>query len=96
MREPILRAVAMPPRIFWAPFLPAGINLAIQFPFMFMGMGIFEMNPLIFVFPIVIAHTFLIVYGAREPHLSAMIQAVGRVAGGSKNIYKCKGTKLAS
>ena len=95
MREPLLRAVAMPPRIFWAPFLPAGINLAIQFPFMFMGMGIFNMNPLVFVVPIVIAHIFLIVYGAREPHLSSMIRAFGRVAPKSKNLYKCKGNKLA-
>lgn len=95
MREPILKAVAMPPRIFWAPFLPAIINLAIQFPFMFMGMGIFEMNPLIFVFPIIIVHVLLIIAGVREPHLSSMVRAYGPMAGGSKNIYKCKGTKLA-
>lgn len=95
MREPILKAIAMPPRIFWAPFLPAVVNLAIQFPFMFIGMGIFEMNPLVFVFPIVFAHVFLIIYGAREPHLSAMVRAYGPMARGSKNIYKSKGTKLA-
>ena len=86
MREPILKAIAMPPRIFWAPFLPAAINLAVQFPFMFIGMGLFEMNPLVFVFPIVFAHVFLAVYGAREPHLSAMVRAFGPIAGGSKNI----------
>lgn len=95
MREPLLKAIAMPPRMFWAPFLPATINLALQFPLMFIGMGVFNMNPLIFIFPIVFAHLFLIVYGAREPHLSAMVQAYGPMAGGSVNIYKSKGTKLA-
>ena len=95
MREPILKAVAMPPRIFWAPFLPAIINLAIQFPFMFMGMGIFEMNPLIFVVPIVFVHVLLVIAGAREPHLSSMVRAYGPMARKKKNIYKSKGTKLA-
>ena len=95
MREPLLKAVAMPPRMFWAPFLPATINLALQFPFMFIGMGVLGLNPLLFVFPILFVHVFLIIYGSREPHLSAMIRAFGPMAGGSKNIYKSKGTKLA-
>ena len=95
MREPILRVIAMPPKIFWAPMLPAGANLAIQFPFMFMGMGIGGMNPLIFVFPIVLVHIILAIYGTREPHLSTMMRTYGPMAGGSKNLYKCKGTKLA-
>ena len=95
MREPILRAVAMPPKMFWAPLLPAAINLAVQFPFMFIGMGVFGINPLLFVFPIVIAHVFLIIYGSKEPHLSTMIRTYGPMSGGSKNMYKSKGTKLA-
>ena len=94
MREPILRAVAMPPKMFWAPLLPAAINLAVQFPFMFIGMGVFGINPLLFVFPIVIAHVFLIIYGSKEPHLSTMIRTYGPMSGGSKNMYKSKGTKL--
>ena len=95
MREPLLKAVAMPPRLFWAPFLPAGANMGIQFPIMFIGLGVFDMNPLLFVFPIVFVHIVLIIYGAREPHLSAMVRAYGPMAGGSQNIYKSKGTKLA-
>lgn len=95
MREPILKAIAMPPRIFWAPMLPAAINLAVQFPLMFIGMGVLQMNPLVFAFPIVFAHIFLIIYGSREPHLSTMIRTYGPMAGGSKNMYKSKGTKLA-
>ena len=77
MREPILKAIAMPPRLFWAPFLPAAANLAVQFPMMFIGLGVFNMNPLIFIFPIVIAHGVLAIYGAKEPHLSAMFKSYG-------------------
>lgn len=95
MREPILRAVAMPPKMFWAPFLPAVTNLAVQFPFMFIGMGVLGWNPLVFVFPIVIVHVFLIVYGSKEPHLSTMMRSYGPMSGGSKNMYKSKGSKLA-
>ena len=95
MREPILRAVAMPPKMFWAPMLPAAINLAVQFPFMFIGMGVLGVNPLLFVFPIVTVHIFLIIYGAKEPHLSTMVRTYGPMSGGSKNMYKSKGTKLA-
>ena len=95
MREPILKAVAMPPRIFWAPMLPAGINLATQIPIMFIGMGAFQMNPIVFLPPILVGHIFLIIYGSREPHLSTMIRTYGPMAGGSKNLYQSKGTKLA-
>lgn len=95
MREPLLKAVALPPKMFWAPFLPAAANLAIQFPIMFIGMGVFNANPIIFIPPIIISHLFLIAYGSREPHLSNMMRTYGPMAGGSKNIYKSKGTKLA-
>lgn len=95
MREPLLKAVAMPPKLFWAPFLPSCANLAIQFPIMFIAMGLFNANPILFIPPIIFVHVFLVVYGAREAHLSNMMQTYGPMAGGSKNIYKSKGTKLA-
>ena len=95
MREPILKAIAMPPKMFWAPFLPAASNLAVQLSFMLIGIGVFDMNPIIFVIPIVIAHLILVIYGSREPHLSTMLQTYGPMSHGSRNMYKSKGTKLA-
>ena len=95
MREPILKAVAMPPRLFWAPFLPAIANLGMQFPLMFVAMGVLQANPLYFIVTIVIFHLSIAIYGAREPHLSNMMQSYGKMAGGSKNVYKSKGSKLA-
>ncbi len=95
MREPILKAVAAPPRLFWAPFLPALTNIAIQFPMMFIIMGIWTINPLMFVPSIIALHFMLVIYGVREPHLSAMMQAQGPLMGGSKNMHPSKGTKLS-
>ena len=95
MREPILKAVAMPPKFLWAPFLPALANLGVQFPMMFIIMGFVDYNPFLFVISIVIVHAFLVAYGAKEPHLSTLLASYGLFAGGSKNVYKSKGTKLA-
>ncbi len=96
MREPILKAVAMPPRIFLAPFVPAMLNLVIQGALMFIFLGIFDVNPLVFLCTILFMHVVLIIIGTREPHMSHMMQAWG-VSGpaASHNIYKSRGVKMA-
>ena len=94
MREPILKAVAMPPKLFWAPFLPAAANLAIQFPLMFLGLAA-NLNPLFFVVSIVFVHVFICIYGSREPHLSNMMKSYGPMSKASVNMYKSKGKKFA-
>ncbi len=95
MREMILKAVANPPKILWGPFLPTLLNLGIQFPIMFMCMGIFQMNPLIFIVTIVAAHGVIVLWGGKEPHISSMIQAFGQGRRVSNNLYKEKGNKFA-
>lgn len=94
MKEPILKAVANPPKILWAPFLPSMLNIGMQFPFMFMAIGMFNMNPLIFMISIVAGHLVCIAWGAKEPHLSAMVQAWGQANKTSTNLYKEKGNKF--
>ena len=95
MREMILKAVANPPKILWGPFLPTLLNLGIQFPFMFMCMGIWNVNPLIFIATIGLGHIFVIFFGTKDPHISTMIQAYGQGRVLSTNLYKCKGNKFA-
>ena len=58
MREPILRAVAMPPRIFLAPFIPAMANFVIQAAWMFILIGMFNVNPLVSLITILLGHIF--------------------------------------
>ena len=95
MREPILKAVANPPKILWAPFLPAFINLGLQFPAMFICMALIKINPIFFMGSIAIGHIVAIVYGMKEPHLSAMILSFGKSAQKTKNLYKERGNKFA-
>ena len=95
MREMILKAVANPPKILWGPFLPVLLNFGIQFPLMFIFIGTFNMNPLLFIFLIVVGHISIILIGAKEPHIGNMIQAFGQANKTSTNLYKAKGNKFA-
>ncbi len=94
MREEILKAVAQPPKFLFAPFVPAAINLGIQFPMLFMGIGVADINPLFFISSIIIAHAFLVAAGVKEPHLSSMMQAYGRTNKISTNLYSVEGNKF--
>ncbi len=94
MREGILKAVANPPKILWGPFLPTMINFAVQFPIMFMAIGVFGVNPIIFFATIILGHAAVVIYGVKEPHISAMIQAFGQTHMVTKNLYKVKGNKF--
>ena len=95
MREEILKAVAQPPKVLWAPMVPAIINLGIQFPFMFMGIGVADVNPLYFVVCIIMSHVALVFAGIREPHLSTMMQAYGQTYIKTSNLYEVVGSKFA-
>ena len=96
MKEPILKAVAMPPRVFWAPMIPAIANMATQIPIIFLWIGLFQGNPIWGIWTVLIVHFTIVVYSAKEPHLSHMMLAWGQngpVA--TKNIYHSRGNKFA-
>lgn len=95
MREMILKAVANPPKILWGPFLPVLLNIGLQFPIMFMAIGVLDMNPLFFLISILIVHLIVISLGLKEPHLSTMLQAYGQSYKPTNNLYKSKGMKFA-
>lgn len=94
MQEPVLKAVAMPPRVFWAPMIPAVVNLVLQGVFILMWVATGH-NPIIFIGTIAIAHIGIIIYGVREPHLSNMMRSYGPFLGASKNVYRTRGKKYA-
>lgn len=96
MREPILKAVAMPPRVFWAPMIPAIVNFATQVPIIFIWIGLFQGNPIWALWTILAVHIVIVIYGSREPHLSHMMLAWGRSGPmTTKNIYHARGNKFA-
>ena len=94
MREEILKAVAQPPKVLWAPMIPAIINLGIQFPMMFMGIGVANMNPLFFITMIIMSHAALCMAGFKEPHLSTMLQAYGQTYMKTTSLYQVIGNKF--
>ena len=98
MREPILKKVAMPPTLFWAPMYIAVMNFIMQMGIMVILIGAFpgQINPLAFIFSFTIVHVFLVVYGFREPHLSKILMSRGPFLMPTKNVYRSRGHKLAS
>jgi hypothetical protein len=98
MREPILKAVAMPPRVFWAPMLPMVANFSVQMAIMVMLQGAFPgtVNPIMFIFTFVAVHVVLVMYGVKEPHMSKIMQAQGPFIKFYKKVYRSRGKKLAS
>lgn len=95
MREPVLKAVAMPPRIFWAPMFPAIVNFAMQAGIMVVLVVVIHLNPIYFIGSILIGHIIIAAYSYKEPHLSNMMLTYGPMATPSKNVYRSKGNKLA-
>lgn len=94
MRDMILKAVANPPKLFWGAVIPTALNAGLQIPFMFMAMGMGEVNPLIFIITIVLGHLVVVAFSAKDPHLSSMLQAFGLTNKTSVNLYKVKGNKF--
>lgn len=96
MREVIYRSVAMPPKLFWAPFLPAVANFGLQMPIVFIFIALYDLNPL-WMFPFIGAgHTLIAIAGVRDPHLSNVMATKGKFLGGTNNVIKSKGYKLSS
>lgn len=95
MREMVLKAVANPPKILWGPFLPVLMNIGVQFPLMFMFIGLFDINPIFFLTSIAVVHVVIISLGVKEPHLSTMLQSYGQTYKPTSNLYKVKGGKFA-
>lgn len=94
MREELLKAVAQPPKVLWAPMLPAILNMGVQFPLMFMAMGVGDVNPMFFVATILAGHMALIFAGLKEPHLSRMLQSYGQSYIKTTNLYPVRGSKF--
>lgn len=94
MRDMILKAVANPPKLFWGPVLPTALNAGLQIPFMFMAVGIWQVNPLFFIVTIVLGHLVVVALGAKDPHLSGMLQAFGQTNVTPVNLYPAKGHKF--
>lgn len=94
MREPILKAVAVPVRVLWAPMIPALANVSIQAPILFFWVAM-EKNPMIFMITLFLVHIIIVAYSVKEPHLSNMLKSQGPFFTKTKTMYSGRGNKLA-
>ena len=81
MQTPVYKAVAMPPRVFWAPMFPVMINFVMHMAILVLVMGAFpgQVNPDTFILTFLIVHVGLILWGQKEPHLSRILMAQNMV-----------------
>lgn len=100
MKEPILKAVSMPPKVLWAPYLLAVLNFAVMFVVYLLAVGFFTSigifpfikNPIFAVVGVTIGHIVLVIWGKKEPHLSTMVQSKMMLKP-NKPFIKTKGRK---
>ena len=95
MKEEVLRSVARPAQVFYAPFGMVVLNLVITANFIIillvLGMGGYIWIPII---GFILGHGGLILLGKWEPHIDSMIVARRKVSMKTKNMIKEEGNKF--
>jgi len=93
MKTLVLRVVAEPSQIFWAPLAPAAGNVLVNITAMLFGIMGFNVNPLPFFVTILIGHGLIAGYAARDPHLSSLISAWMVTRRKTANLLAVRGNK---
>jgi hypothetical protein len=75
MKTLILRVVAEPPQIFWAPLLPAAGNVLFNISAMLFSIMAFNVTPLPFFVTLALGHALIAAAAARDPHLATLVAA---------------------
>lgn len=95
MKESILKAVAQPPKLFGAPYLPAFINLLLHmFLILLQAFRLKGDTIMYIILGLGITHGLIVLFGKREPHMSNIILSYFKTPSGSNNILKEKGDKF--
>lgn len=88
----IYRPVALPQKFFGAPAMPAFLNFFASI-FLLMASATFEFFfPPVFVVTLIVGHVALMLYGAREPHVTTLIQTGNRSRKRPKNFGRSSKT----
>jgi hypothetical protein len=94
MKEELLKSVAQPMQVFFAPFrlsiANATVNAFAMILLLLLGYGTYIWTPII---STLIIHLILILVGRREPHIDHILAALGMVSRRTKNIIKESGNK---
>lgn len=96
MRTMVLRVVAEPPQIFWAPVLPAAGNVLFNVFLMLFGIVLYNVNPIPFFITAIVGHALIAGYAVREPHLSTLIAAWMETRKKTVNLVASGGNKYVA
>jgi type IV secretory pathway VirB3-like protein len=86
MPERVLRAVAVPPTIFWAPLIPAVLNVSFWAIAMLFSLAAFQISPLRYIVLLFVCHILIAGQAARNPHLSTLLLCWARTISPTKNL----------
>ncbi len=95
MRTMILRVIAEPSQIFFAPLLPAAANILLNVTAMLFGIILIDLTPVIFFVTALVGHVAIAGYALREPHLSTLLSAWMEQRRKTRNLLRVKGNKYA-
>jgi len=97
MKEELLKSVAQPMQVFFAPFRLSVANFTMNAlamtALLLFGYGTYIWAPII---STIVLHVILIAVGRREPHIDNIIAARSMVAWATKNIIKEGGNKYGA
>ena len=97
MKEELLKSVAQPMQVFFAPFGLTIVNVVINALAMIL-LTLFGRGTYIWMIIIttLFGHMILVLIGKREPHIDNIIAALGMVSRRTKNIIPERGNKYGA
>ena len=97
MKEELLKSVAQPMQVFFAPFGLFLLNVAVTFIsmilFLILGFGVYMWIPVIL---FVVLHIVTVVIGKNEPHIDNIIASRKNIRIKTKNLIKENGNKFTA
>ncbi len=97
MKEELLKSVAQPMQVFFAPFGLFLLNVAFSFAFIILflitGFGVYMWIPIVmFIF----LHFIAVIIGKNEPHIDNIIASRKNIRARTKNLIREKGNKFTA
>ena len=90
MPERVMRAVASPATLVWAPMMPAIINMGFHALGIVYAWGLFKVSPLLIIISLIFFHMVLAAQGAKEPHMATLLPAWAYSKRATRNLIKGK------
>ncbi len=97
MKEELLKSVAQPMQVFFAPFGFFLLNVVVTFIlmilFLILGFGVYMWIPVLL---FIVLHFVAVVIGKKEPHIDNIIASRKNIKARTKNLIKENGNKFTA